>query len=192
MARGRAVRVRIEDFEDGVLPLVCASTGAPADARYGVRATGPSPGWVWLFLLGGPIGWLLAFGLAGTVRSSSTLGMVPFTDAHQDALQARIRRLAWTTVGGVALLVAGLALGGTSGEAFSPLALLFVAVGFALALVAGFLWLHPPGSVKATIEGNGRWVVLTPVAAAFVEGYEAQEARRRQARRLEADDLQSR
>ena len=40
------VRLRTDDFEDGVVPGLCAGTGGPADRSDVVRATSRAPGWV--------------------------------------------------------------------------------------------------------------------------------------------------
>jgi hypothetical protein len=51
-----AVRIRIDDFEDGSVPLVCASSGASGARLYQADISSKSPGWMWLLVLGGPMG----------------------------------------------------------------------------------------------------------------------------------------
>lgn len=167
------VRLRIDDFEDGVVPAICAGSGAPADRNYVVRASSRAPGWVWLALLGGPGGLLLALLLSGVFRKA-TSGYLPYDDGYQDRMRARIRTAG--AVAGFALL------GGTWGG----LALVFFVGGLLTASVGAFFWFNPPGSVGATLDSTVRWVELDNASPAFVRAYEEQEARRRAARRAEA------
>jgi hypothetical protein len=90
------VRVRIEDFEDGVLPSVCVSTGARPDRLYRIGFS-RTPVWsvfVALFLF--PIG-LLGIPLA----RSRTTGYLPFTDEVQERMH-RARRTQLTRAGALA------------------------------------------------------------------------------------------
>jgi hypothetical protein len=177
------VRLRIDDFEDGVVPAICAGSGAPADRNYVVRASSRAPGWVWLALLGGPGGLLLALLLSGVFRKS-TSGYLPYDDAYQDRMRARIRMAGAVAGAGAVAAVAGFALlDGTWGG----LGLLFFVGGLLTASVGAFFWFNPPGSVGATLDSTVRWVELDNASPAFVRAYEAQEARRRAARRAAAD-----
>jgi peptidoglycan/LPS O-acetylase OafA/YrhL len=184
MAGGRALRVRVEDFEDGVLPMICVATGAPADRRYRTRANATASGWVWLALFAGPIGLVLALVVANAM-GASTDGIVPFSDEHQDRVHRRRRTFGWSAIAGLGSMVGALAL--TSARStYAPLAFVLLLGGALVLLVAGFLWVNTPGSTKATLEGNGRWVVLAPVSTAFGRAYTEQEERRRSARQREA------
>jgi len=175
------VRLRIDDFEDGVLPGICAGSGAPADRNYVVRATSRAPGWVWLALLAGPGGLLLVLLLSAVFRKSTT-GYLPYDDAYQDRMRSRIRVAGVVAVAGVAAAVAGFALGGS----YRGLGFLFFVGGLLAASVGAFLWFNPPGSVGLTLDSTVRWVELDNASPAFVRAYEDQEARRRAARRAEA------
>ena len=184
-----SVRVRVEDFEDGVLPLVCVATGAPSDRLYKVEATSRAPGWVWLFLLGFPWGLFLIPLVAGATRKR-TWGFVPYTDAHQTVVSRRVRMAAWCAVSGAAALVLGFLL--LLQQGYGVLGFGFAVVGGVAALVGGFLGLNPPGSAGLTLDRTGRWVELDPVSPAFARAYEDQEARRRAARRAESASASAR
>ena len=176
------VRLRIDDFEDGVVPAICAGSGAPADRNYVVRASSRAPGWVWLALLGGPGGLLLALLLSGVFRKS-TSGYLPYRDAYQDRMRARIRTAGAVGVAGVGVAIAGFALlGGTWGG----LGLVFFVGGLLAASIGAFFWFNPPGSVGVTLDATTRWVELDNASPAFVQAYEQPEARRRAARRAAA------
>ena len=179
-----SVRVRIDDFEDGVLPLVCAGSGVPSERRWKVEATSRTPGWVWLFLLAFPWGLLAILVLSAALRKR-TPGFVPYTDAHQAAVQGRVRTAAWFAVSGMALVVGGVAL--LTQPGFRPLGAVVAAGAAFVTAFSYFLWLNPPGSAGLTLDRTGRWVELDPVAPAFARAYEEQEARRRAARRAEAE-----
>jgi hypothetical protein len=181
------VRIRIDDFEDGVLPAICAATGAPADRNYEVRATSRASGWVWLALLAGPGGILVALLFSGVFRKS-TSGYLPYLDAYQDRMRSRIRIAAVGAGAGVAAALGGFALlGGTWGG----LGLLFFVGGLLAASLGAFFWFNPPGSVGATLDSTVRWVELDNASPAFVRAYEGQEAHRRAARRAEAQHRDS-
>jgi hypothetical protein len=188
MARSSSVRVRIDDFEDGVLPLVCVSTGAPAEHRYRVSATSKTSGAVWLALLAGPVGLVLAVALSSILRRR-TEGLLPYTDEQQLRILGRVRTAAWGAVAALGVAVGGFLLMARTEGGFAGLGLLLCALALVVAAFAGFLWLNPPGSAGATIDSTGRWVELDPVAPAFARAYEEQEARRRAARRAEAAGL---
>ena len=177
------VRVRIDDFEDGLLPGICAATGAPAERTYRVEATSKAPAWIWLFLFAFPWG-LVVIAVLGRLLRTSTTGYVPFTPAHRALVSGRIRTAAWATVIAAAVAVGSLLLvAASSASAFRSLGLLGMGGAVLVAVLGYFLWLNPPGSVGMTIDGTGRWVELDNASPAFVAAYEAQEAQRRAERR---------
>lgn len=178
------VRLRIDDFEDGVLPGLCAGTGVTADRNYVVRATSRAPGWVWLALLAGPGGVLLVLLLSGVFRKSTT-GYLPYADAYQDRMRSGIRVAGGLAGAGAAAAVAGSAL---LGGPYRGLGFFFLVGGLLAASVGVFLWFNPHGSVGLTLDSTVRWVELDNASPAFVRAYEEQEARRRAARRAEAED----
>lgn len=179
------MRIRIDDFEDGVVPGVCAGTGAPGARLYHVSASSRTPGWAWLGLFAGPAGIVFVF-LAAVFLRKTAEGYLPYVDQHQDRMRRRIRVSAGVAAGGFALAVVSLLPLRTVG--FATLGYLGVALG-GLALVAGlFLWANPPGSVGLTLDSTGRWVEVDNASPAFAVAYEQQEARRRAARRADALD----
>ena len=188
MARAR---IRIEDFEDGVYPDVCASSGAEGGTRlYRVQISNRVR-WVWLLVLGGPVGILAAVVLSGVLRKTAS-GYVPYTPAVQARLQQRVRTYAWIAVASAVVAVGSLLLGLSGDDGFDTLALLGVLGGSAFVLVALFLWVNPPSSVGGALDSTGRWIELDPVSARFAAAYEQQEARRRAGRRsdaYESDDV---
>jgi MFS family permease len=178
-----SVRVRIDDFEDGVYPDVCASSGVAGGARlYGGQAT-YRPGWVWLLLFGGPPGIVGALVLSAVLRRSVP-GYVPYTEATQDTLLRRQARFVQGAVVAGAVLVGSLVVAGLSdASGYRTLSMLGFGAGVVGVLLAVFLWTNVPGAVGTKLESNGRWVVLDPVSARFAAAYEEQEASRRRSRR---------
>ena len=176
------VRVRIEDFEDGVLPDVCVSSGAPADGRSASSISTRTSGWLWLFVFAGPFGIVGALVLASVLRKTAH-GRLPYARAVQDRLAERMRTYAWFAVSSIGLFAGGLALAQADG--FGPVG---TVVMFGAAFVGAFfvfLWSNPPGSVGGHLDSTGRWVELDPVSPRFAAAYERQEADRRAARRAE-------
>lgn len=181
-----SVRIRIDDFEDGVLPEVCASSGAPSERLYKTDISSRTPGWVWLCVLGGPFGIALALVLAAVLRKTAH-GYLPSTDEVQARLQVRSRLGARCFVASIALLVVGLLLA-TTAEGFGPLGAVIMGVAAVSALVAAFLFSNVPGSVGGHLDSTSRWVELEPVSPWFVAAYDAQESARRAERRAQVDD----
>ena len=182
------VRIRIDDFEDGLLPGICAASGADGARLYHADIPSKVPAWVWLLAFGGPAGILLALLIARFARSTAH-GYVPYTDELQAKLRARSRCFARGFVGSLAVAVGALFLftvdGFGPGGGFGRLAFVLVLAGGLGALVLAFLWSNVPGSVGGHLDGTGRWIELEPVSVRFAEAYERQEAERRSARRAE-------
>ncbi|MFN2607755.1 MAG: hypothetical protein ABR511_07640 [Acidimicrobiales bacterium] len=174
-----AVRVRTEDFEDGLLPRVCVVSGAPADRLWRVDAD-HSPRWPWLLIFLGPPGLVAAIAIVALARREAS-GYLPFTDS----VRARRRRAldrAWRWLLGSA----GVAVGGTfaafSAAPLHAVGLVAVAAG-AIGVVGSLLVLSdPPGSVLVRPLAGGRWVEVDRPSPAFAAAYESQDARRRAAR----------
>ena len=179
------VRVRIDDFEDGVYPDVCASSGVEGGARlYRAAISSRSP-WLWLLVLGGPAGIIAALVLHAVLQKTAH-GYLPYAEAVQVRLYQRSRRFAWAAVASLGVVVGSLLLttSGTSG--FRGLGALGFVAGIVGMLAFGFLWSNVPGSVGGRLDTTGRWIVLDPVNDRFAAAYEQQEARRRAARRADA------
>ena len=173
------VTVRVEDFEDGVFPSVCASSGVPVEkfrrstARY-------EPGWPLVFCLLGPVGVVIALVAIGALTRTVD-GWMPVDPDVVDRVH-RVRRVAWTTaiaITGVTVAATALLFSSSAGTAATLVLVLGLAgAGFALYRAA-----NPPGKVKARLAPNGRTITLTRVHPEFVVDYKDQEWRRRAARR---------
>jgi hypothetical protein len=184
-----SVRVRIDDFEDGVYPDVCASSGVAGGARlYGDQAT-YRPGWVWLLVFGGPPGIIAALVLSSVLRRSVP-GYVPYAETTQDTLLRRQSRFVQGGLVAAAVDVGSLLVAVLSdGSAYRTLSTLGLVAGAVGVVAAVFFWANVPGAVGTHLESNGRWVVLDPVSRRFAAAYEEQEARRRRSRRAASGDL---
>ena len=184
------VRIRIDDFEDGLLPGICAASGAPGARLYHADIPSKAPAWVWLLVFAGPAGIVLALLVAQFARKVAH-GYVPYADEVQAVLRERSRRYALAVVSCVALFTTvlvllatgGLGVGSASG--FRTLGLVLCGAALLGGLVFFFLWCNLPGSVGGNLDSTGRWIELDPVSAGFAAAYEAQEADRRAARRAE-------
>ena len=145
---------------------------------------------MWLLVLAGPAGILLALLVAQFARSVAH-GYVPYTDDVQAVLRARSRRYGLAVISCAALTVTMLVLLATDGLGVGPVGG-FRALGTLLCgaavlggIVFAFLWSNVPGSVGGHLDSTGRWIELDPVSTRFAEAYGAQEADRRTARRAE-------
>ena len=180
-----SVRIRIDDFEDGVLPGVCAGTGAPGARLYHVTASSRTPGWAWLALFAGPAGFVFLL-LAGSFLRKTAQGYLPYSEHHQARMLHRIRTSAAVAAGGLVLLVLSLFV--RTGIGFGNLGIAGFVVGGITVTLGVFLWANPPGSVGLTLDGTGRWIEVDTCSNGFAFAYEQQEARRRAARRSEVLD----
>ena len=172
------VRVRVDDFEDGAMPPVCASSGATADGIYEMTFT-RTPGWavVIAFLL---FPWGL---IVVPFARTSTTGYLPFAEAAQqrmrDARRVALQRLALLGTCTV-LLTWGLWL---LDHDTALAALVIGLLGCApLAIMAS----RPRGSVGGRLDPNGRWLRLDDVDDTFATAYLSQLERRQITRRADA------
>jgi hypothetical protein len=173
------ITIRIDDFEEGLLPDRCVVSGRPAPTHYIVRAH-RQPWWPLAFLLLGPVGWLVVLiVLAGTHRSVA--GSLPF-DEEVQRTSATSRRARWlgaivsAVTGASVVLVAG-------GAGYTDVAVLGGLAG--LITTAGF-WLaaqRPRGSIGLKLSRDGRFVIVRGGAPEFASAYERQEQVRRADRR---------
>lgn len=174
------MRIRRDDFEDGILPEVCVHTGGLADRNYAFHATW-SPSWPLALVLLGPVGWVLAFVLIRSQRREAH-GYLPYSDAGHAVLVARRHRAIEAAL--VSAVVA------TGGAAWALADLAIPAVGFTL-LILGVIGVAAGGSFASTVPGSvtirpddsGRWVTVKPVHPAFADAYGKQGERRRAQRR---------
>ena len=170
-----SIRVRVGDFEDGILPMVCCSSGRTADDLYSVRFT-RTPGWaVFLAFIAFP------WGLIAVPFSRLTVsGFLPFTEDSQ----TRMRKTRRDSLQRLALL-GGLTVFGTwvLWLVDHDIALIMLVVGLVGCGVLGLMAARPRGSVGGRPEANGRWVVLSDVAPEFADAYASQLATERVNRR---------
>ena len=178
------VRVRIDDFEDGLLPDVCASSGAPGARLYWITVSSKTPAWLWLGVFGGPAGIVAALVLSSVLRKSAS-GYVPYTAETHARLQRARRRATWGVLQGLGAVVAAVALAALGPPSFHLVASAVGVAGLVAVVVFAFLYANPPGSVGGHLDSTSRWVELDPVSTRFAAAYEAQEAERRAARRDE-------
>ena len=178
-----SVRIRIDDFEDGLLPGICASSGRAGARLYKADISSRGSGWAWLLVFAGPIGIVAALLLTGALKRTAH-GYLPYREEVQDVIRLRSRRYAQGLVGSLALLTAAFVLTVASRD-FRPLSVLLGVAGVIAAVGFAFFWANVPGSVGGHLDGTGRWIELDPVAPAFAAAYDAQEAHRRASRRDE-------
>ena len=173
------VRLRIDDFEDGMLPPVCVSSGAPTATQYIVRAH-RQPWWPLVFLVLGPVGLPIALvALVGTHRSVS--GSLPFDDEVQRTSAASRRVRSSGAILAFVLTVATVLVAAGAGSTTAA-----VVAGLVGALTTVAFWVaaeRPRGSVGLQLSREGRWVVARGVSPVFVGAYERQEQARRATRR---------
>lgn len=182
------IRIRVEDFEDGVLPNLCIATGRPADGcSKAVAITGL--GWgVLLPVLGAlvlNIGGFVAGLVILSLMTRRVQGLLPWTHAASE-VSRQARRHRWILAAATAAVTAGAAA-----LAFIAGSLQVMLVSAIIGgLVVGGLALSansPPGSVKLRLESNGRWVEVRNVSPDFVAAYRGQTRLRRQVRTEELE-----
>jgi hypothetical protein len=175
------VRVRMDDFEDGALPMVCASSGQPADRLYTSHVQ-YSPLWPFLFLVLFPFGILVTVVLC-FVLSRRADGFLPYADAVHRRMR-RSRTAGWIAAA-VGCLMTALGGFGLAGRAIESAFTLLLLVGV-VTIIAGLTRAaYPSGSIGGKPDANGRWITLRSLSTEFVVAYEAQERRRRAERRYE-------
>lgn len=168
-----AVSVFVDDAIRGDLPPVCAKTGEPTALV--IRRSQPVgagiPGWVWLLLFLGPLGFV-ALLLAALVapRAEYLTVRIPEAEAsYQRERQLERWRLAAVGAGVTLPLLALFGVG-----MFPSLWLVLTVASF---LAAGVLtWMLWRQSVGVSIDVSRRWVTLTNLHPAFIEAVQRQEA----------------
>ena len=178
------IELRVDDFEDGVLPWVCASSGEPVTARYGFRAT-HSSAWPVLLLVAGPVGFV-AMVVVMALLHGHVDGWLPLSDRAHEAVP-RLPPSGAPTPGrgarrerrrGRAPGVVGLDhVAGRRGPRGS------VSIGWCAATV-----FRPEGSLGLRLSRNGRVVTIVDASEEFAAAYRAQEERRVRRRLGEVSD----
>jgi hypothetical protein len=164
------VSLRVDDFENGVLPPMCASRGVTPARPRRLRAS-YQPTWPLVFVLLGPVGLLIAFvAMVGMTRHVD--GWLPRSDEVVERGK-RSRSAAFTAVCIVAAtsLIGVLAL--MSVGARSP-ALLVGALGVVAVVAALWRAGHPRGHIPARLTANGRRVILRNIDQVFAAAYDEQ------------------
>jgi hypothetical protein len=147
------IAIPVDDFRERRLPLVCARTGAPADAMVAVRASW-TPRWTLLLLAGGIVPFLVARWLSRRQEA----GWIPMCGPCASRVErARQLGMGYLVAGVTSLLVGGL----TSSPCLARLGMAAVA----LAVLAGTI--EPALTVGARLDRSGAWVILTRVHPRF-------------------------
>ena len=181
------MRVSIDDFEDGIVPMVCASSGRPAAGLYRIRLI-RTPMWPLLLVLLGPLGWI-AIPIACYFSRTTVVGYLPFTEAAQQRM--RIARRHALQLAGLSAAVGVVLVINAAG--YGQTLLGWAGLG-SLVVALAFLWRagRPPGSVGGRPEPGHRWVTVTSVSAEFAAAYTHQlEADRLARRQVARHDDQS-
>jgi hypothetical protein len=173
------VTVRVDDFEDGAFPMLCASSGLPVEVRR--RATASyQPGWPAVFLVLGPAGFVIMF-VAMVALTRSVEGWVPLDQELARRGDRERRRAA-----ALAVVLGGATIGATalilSANAWPPALVTFIAGATAVG-IAIYQMANPLGAVRARLAPNGRGITMSRVHPDFVDAYNAQEWARRAERR---------
>ncbi len=173
--------MRRDDYEDGVFPLLCAYSGAPADGLVSHRVRRSAGPWIFLLVFLGPIGWV-AMVVIDRVLLVEAHGVLPASSRALEARRAAKRQ--WNGV--LALGLAGVAAGALVLAVASNLGGFGVVVVIGGVLVALLGYLGPAiGGVGGQPDRTGRTVTLTAVSPELAEAYRAQDHRRAARRRAE-------
>jgi hypothetical protein len=162
--------VFVDDAVQGLLPPVCAKTGAPATKRLTIHQDlTPGLGAAWLLVFFGPLGWLVLLAIAATRRRSSLTVRVPYSDDMLAVYVAASRRVFRGAAGFgvvfVAILALGLGLSLWPSPATFALAMGTVVIG--AVVVAGCSLYARRWLVTVRLDGSGRWVTLAHVHPEF-------------------------
>lgn len=174
------VEIRRDDYEDGVLPQVCAFTGVRAEVLVDHHShRGAGAGVLFLLLLG-PVGLIIVLVVDRLMRVEAR-GLVPMS-RQALADRAAVRRR-WNVVvlGGLVATAAGVAIAVTAGANLATMGVVVAAAGFVVAVLA---YVAPAFTgVRGRPDRTGRSVALSGVAPEFARAYRAQDSRRAEARR---------
>lgn len=175
-----AVEIRRDDYEDGVLPQVCAFTGARAEVLVDHRSHRGAGAGVLFFLLLGPVGLIIVLVVDRLMRVDAK-GLVPMSrQALADRAAVRHR---WKVIalGGLVATAAGVAIAVTAGAQLQTMGVVVAAGGLLVAVLA---YVGPAlTGVRGRPDRTGRSVALSGVAPEFARAYRAQESCRAEARR---------
>jgi hypothetical protein len=185
-----SVRLPVDDFVVGDVPMICVRTGAEADGLVDIESSESGFRLWWLFLLVlGPVGIFAIVVLAlATPRDRRVGGSVPMT---HEALAAQNRLIG---IGNWAWAVPIVAFAGGAGLLMAPTVNGYSLAGLGLGLLGfglmgGFVALLVMSAlasrrtVQVRLDGSGRWVELRNVHPRFAAAVDAQTRRRHRAAR---------
>lgn len=174
-----SVDVRRDDYEDGVLPLVCVYTGQPAEVLVDHRSQKRAGAWVLLLLLLGPVG-LVAILVVDRMMQVQASGCLPASRRALDDRRRAQGRWNAAAVCGLVALAAGVAIV-VAGPALGPLGGVLIGAGFVAAVLSFFA--PAITGVRGRPDRTGRTVSLHRVAPEFATAYLAQDMQRAAKRR---------
>lgn len=176
------VAVRRDDYEDGVLPQICALSGDRAEVLVEHRsAAGIGPAGLLLLVLG-PVG-VVALIILDRTMSVEARGLIPMSRAQLAERKGARRRCSGVALAGLLAVAVGVGLL-TSRSLLGALPSAVMGLG-ALLAVGG--WVMPLlTGISGRPDKTGRSVELTGVSPEFARAYRAQDERRAEARRQAA------
>lgn len=168
--------IRADDFRAGRLPAICVSSGEPATS-FRTRSARSSSPYVWLGLLGGPLGvFVMTLILVRNIE-----GSLPFNDAaaNQEP-RFRRRRTVRFVASGLTMAFGAAAIAAWGEHDFDTWEGLAAGVGMISGLVALYFFVtafrRPLGWVRPRYQPD-RAMVLLDVHPRFAELYSAVDTR---------------
>jgi hypothetical protein len=166
-----SVEVFVDDAVRGLLPHVCAKTGARADGKLRVEQARGGMGAGWLLVFLGPLGWLVLVVLAVTTRRESLTLRLPYSAEAVDR-ELRLVHARFAAISAAAVF----AIGGVVVDV-SPLRELFAVAAIATLVVAAIAhvclaWVR----VTIRLDASRRWVTLSGVHPAFAIAVKERDA----------------
>ncbi len=185
----QVVRVPVDDFVVGDLPMVCVAAGLPADGLvdFESRETKFQGWWVFLLVLG-PLGLLaIAFLYAVSDAPGRVGGSLPITESALAAYNRRSRILARSWLVPVVGLVIGasvLPVSQTTWIDGTAMGILAAGLIGGVVMAAGAGWSRDRNDVGVALDGTGRWVEIRNVHPNFAAaaGRRALDDHRRRSR----------
>lgn len=186
------VTITREELEDGLLPPVCALTGAPTD-DVKKKTFMWQPGWVSVLILAGLLPYLI---VSLMMRKQMRVELPMVRDRHGHWIWRVLVGLSGVTIGFSAIIGGGLLAENRGSESVGGVLAL---VGVSVVLVSLIVWLVLNNNSIRPAEITDRDITLVGVHQGFVdalendrdadeERYERERGRNRSRRRDEFDD----